>query len=97
MSSASDATVSPSDIPPPNFTVMVSMFSSQAAVALGMIPHPVTKQRKPEPHLGRHFIDMLSILEEKTRGNLTAQEADFLEKTLHQLRIAFLQVNGGKG
>ncbi len=66
------------------------MFSTQAAVALGMIPHPVTKQHTLELPIAKHFIGMLTVLEEKTKGNLSGEESSFLERTLHQLRIAFV-------
>lgn len=81
-----------SEIPPPSFPVLVSMFSTQAAVALGMIPHPVTKQQSVELPIAKHFIGMLTVLEEKTRGNLTGEETTFLDRSLHQLRVTFLEV-----
>ncbi|MES2790998.1 MAG: DUF1844 domain-containing protein [Planctomycetota bacterium] len=84
--------ISESDIPAPSFPVLVSMFSTQAAVALGMIPHPVTKQMQTELPLAKHFIGMLTVLEEKTKGNLNSEEATFLERSLHQLRMAFLDL-----
>lgn len=79
------------DVPPPSFPVLVSMFSSQAAMALGLIENPVTKKTSIELPLARHFIGMLSVLEEKTKGNLSSEEAAFLDRSLHQLRISFLQ------
>ena len=82
--------INESDIPPPSFPVLVSMFSTQAAVALGMIAHPLTKQQSVELPLAKHFIGMLTVLEEKSQGNLTTEEAGFLERTLHQLRLGFL-------
>lgn len=82
--------VTSADIPPPSFPVLVSMFSTQAAVALGMIPHPMTKQQSVEIPLAKHFIGMLTVLEEKTKGNLSSEESTFLERTLHQLRLAFV-------
>ena len=84
--------ISAAEIPPPSFPVLVSMFSTQAAVALGMIPHPVTNQRTVELPIAKHFIGMLTVLEDKTRGNLSSEEATFLERSLHQLRVAFLEV-----
>lgn len=78
------------NMPPPSLQLLVSMFSSQAAVALGMIPHPITKKQEIELPLARHFIAMLTVLQEKTKGNLTAEEGSFLEQTLHQLRVAFV-------
>ncbi len=88
---ADSPTISSSEIPPPSFPVLVSMFSTQAAVALGMIPHPVTKQMSVELPIAKHFIGMLTVLEEKTKGNLSNEENTFLERSLHQLRVAFLE------
>jgi hypothetical protein len=68
------------------------MFSTQAAVALGMMPHPVTKQQVAELPVAKHFIGMLTVLEDKTKGNLTTEESSFLERTLHQLRMAYMDV-----
>ena len=88
--------ISNSDIPPPSFPVLVSMFSTQAAVALGLIPHPMTKQYSTELPLAKHFIGMLTVLDEKSKGNLTAEESTFLERTLHQLRLAFVEAEKKK-
>ena len=88
---ADSPAISASEIPPPSFPVLVSMFSTQAAVALGMIPHPVTKQMSVELPIAKHFIGMLTVLEEKTIGNLSPEEKTFLERSLHQLRVACLE------
>lgn len=89
---AAPTSIPESEIPPPSFPVLVSMFSTQAAVALGMIPHPVTKQQSVELPIAKHFIGMLTVLEDKTRGNLSSEENTFLERSLHQLRVAYLEV-----
>jgi hypothetical protein len=83
------------DMPPPSFPVLVSMFSTQAAVALGLIENPVTKQKTIELHLAKHFIGMLTVLEDKTKDNLSSEESDFLDRSLHSLRMAFLQAEKG--
>ena len=83
--------ISDADIPAPSFPVLVSMFSTQAAVALGMIPNPITGQQTVELPVARHFIGMLTVLEEKTAGNLSAEEKGFLERSLHQLRVACME------
>lgn len=85
--------LTPADMPPPSFQILVSMFSTQAAVALGMIENPLTKKKTVELHLAKHFIGMLTILEEKTKGNLSTEEAEFLERSLHSLRMGFLQAD----
>ena len=88
---ADSPAISASEIPPPSFPVLVSMFSTQAAVALGMIPHPMTKQMSVELPIAKHFIGMLTVLEEKTDGNLSPEEKTFLDRSLHQLRVACLE------
>jgi len=44
----------------------------------------------------RHTIDILGVLQEKTRGNLTPQEAQLLDQVLYELRLAFVHVSGGQ-
>lgn len=78
-------------LPPPDFNTLVGMFSTQAMVALGVIPNPATGQSESQVDLARHFIDMLSVLENKTQGNLDSNEASMLSSTLHQLRMVYVE------
>lgn len=75
---------------------LVSMLSTQAAYALGLMQVP--GQEKPEVNLdmARFSIDLLEVLQEKTKNNLNEQEKGFLEGTLHQLRMAFVEFSSGK-
>jgi len=82
----------PKKIPPASFSFLVSTLGAQAAVALGMAPNPLTNKTEVQPELGKHAIDTLGILEEKTKGNLTGEESQLLEAVLHQLRMAYLQI-----
>ena len=82
----------PQNIPPASFSFLVSTLGAQGAVALGMAPNPMTNKTEIQPELGKHAIDTLGILQEKTKGNLTADESQLLEAVLHQLRMAYLQV-----
>ena len=77
------------EIPPARFDILIQLLSSQAILALGLIPDPQgnTEVRLP---LARHFIDLLAILESKTKGNLDSNEAKILERSLHELRVLFL-------
>ena len=59
-------------------------------VALGFLPDPSTGKPNPNRVVAKHFIDTLGVIEEKTKGNLTDEEAQFLSETLHQLRMAFV-------
>lgn len=76
--------------PPASFEMLVGAFVTEAIVGLGQIPSPVTN--KAEFHAGRarYAIDMLEVIQEKTKGNLAPGEAAGLEDLLHQLRMAFV-------
>lgn len=80
-----------SQLPKPDFSTLVGMFSTQAMVALGLIPDPVENTSQVQLSLARHFIDLLAVVEEKTVGNLSDAEQRFLEQALHELRMAFVE------
>lgn len=84
--------IDPAQLPPADFNLLVSMLSTQALVALGALPHPETGQSTPQPPLAKHFIDLLGVLEQKTRGNLNDAEERLLGSWLHQLRMAFVEL-----
>ena len=67
------------------------MLSTQAMVALGLIPNPATRKAEKELPLARYFIDLIGVLEKKTAGNLDRDEAAALDETLHTLRMAYVQ------
>jgi hypothetical protein len=71
-------------------TFLMSL-STQALMCLGEIPNPVTGN--PEADLGavRELIDIIAMLQEKTRGNLDAAEARLFEKILFDLRMRFVE------
>ena len=78
-------------IPPASFDLLVMTHASQAMLAMGFMPDPTTGEMVKNLKLAGHHVDMLGILEEKTKGNLTEAEAAMLENSLHQLRMAFVQ------
>lgn len=78
-------------IPPASFPTLIGMFSTQAMVSLGLVPNPSTGKAEVQLELARHFIDVMGVLEEKTKGNLDEGEAKLLETTLYQLRMAFVE------
>ncbi len=69
----------------------------QGAIALGMVPNPVTNKAGVQLEQAKHSIDLLSMLQQKTEGNRTPEESDELEAVLHQLRLAFVSVNAVGG
>ncbi|MFG0333268.1 MAG: DUF1844 domain-containing protein [Maioricimonas sp. JB049] len=87
--------IDPSRLPPASFPLIVEMLSTQALVALGMIPEPGTSEPKPRLNLARHLIDLLGVIEEKTKGNLDEGEEQLLENTLHQLRMVYIERSRG--
>jgi uncharacterized protein DUF1844 len=75
---------------PASFISFVMSIASNAASALGMMEHPVTHQRELDPELGKHWIDVLGMLQKKTAGNLTRPEEKMMEGLLHDLRMQYV-------
>ncbi len=76
-----------------NFSGLVSMLATQAMLFLGAIPDPQTGQTRLDLEQARIPIDALEMLQEKTKGNLSAQEAEQLKQVLSDLRMAYVQVS----
>lgn len=77
---------------PASFVNFLMSIASNAAAALGMMEHPVTHQREVDLELGKHWIDILGMLEKKTKGNLTKQEHQILEGLLSDLRMQYVSL-----
>ena len=77
---------------PSSFVSFVMSIASNAASALGMMEHPVTHQREVDVELGKHWIDILGMLQKKTDGNLTSQEKRMLEGLLSDLRMQYVSL-----
>jgi hypothetical protein len=73
------------------FIEFVMMQAQQASLFLGRLPHPQSGQSEIQLEPAKLFIDHLEMIREKTRGNLTAQEADILNSVLSDLQMAFVQ------
>ena len=80
------------ELPPPSFEMLVQLLSSQALLGLGLIPGPNGKVEK-QLTVSRHFIELLSILFDKTQGHLTDAESKMLAGNLHELRMAFVEAS----
>jgi len=83
-------------LPPADFSGLVSMLATQAFFALGVIRAKEDEEPKVDVALAQYNIDMLGIIEEKTKDNITDEEKKLLEGTIHQLRMAFVQVTEKK-
>ena len=77
---------------PASFANFMMSIASNAASSLGMMEHPVTGKREVDLELGKHWIDILGMLQQKTQGNLLAQEQQVLEGLLADLRMQFVSL-----
>jgi uncharacterized protein DUF1844 len=75
------------------FIEFVVMHAQNAALFLGQIPNPKTGQGEVNLDLARMFIDQLAMIQEKTRGNLTSEEAKVLSNALSNLQMAYVEVS----
>ena len=79
-----------------SFTAFVLSLASTAAIHFGDLPDPISGQPAPLNLDGAaQMIEILALLEEKTRGNLTAEERQMLEQVLYELRMRFVEATGG--
>jgi Domain of unknown function (DUF1844) len=78
-----------------DFNALVLSLGSSVIVHLGEAPDPTSgqKREKPDFSMAQQSIDLLSMLQEKTRGNLTADESRFLDNMLFDLRMLYVQVS----
>jgi|GEM_PF-2153250 len=76
---------------PPSFIDLVLSLASSAGVYLGIAEDPVTKERRVDLSLAKHTIDLLDILAEKTRGNLTPDEKRVLDEVLFSLKMQYVE------
>ena len=77
---------------PASFVAFIMSIASNAASALGMMEHPITHQRDVDVELGKHWIDVLGMLQKKTAGNVTPQEKRMLEGLLADLRMQYVSL-----
>jgi hypothetical protein len=80
-------------LPPVSFPGLISVFATQAYLALGILRIKEDEEREPDFEMAKYNIDMLAMLEEKTQGNLSADEKKVLEEALQQLRMTFVTLS----
>ena len=79
-------------VPPATLEFLMLSLRTQAELQLGLIHFGEEKDRpKPDFDLARHSIDLLSVLRDKTKGNLTLEEQRLLENSLTELRFRYVQ------
>ena len=77
---------------PAGFANFIMSIASNAASSLGMMEHPVTHKREVDLELAKHWIDILGMLERKTKRNLAPQEEKILESLLADLRMQYVSL-----
>jgi hypothetical protein len=78
--------------PPVSFVAFVLSLASNAAVHFGDLPDPVSNEHRPPDLDGAaQLIEIIALLEEKTRGNLTAEERQLIDQVLFELRMRFVE------
>ena len=77
------------------FDLFLSGLAMEALIALGDMPHPVTRKQAANLPQAKYLIDLLGIVEEKTKNNLTVDEDKLLKDALYQLRMRYLAKSGG--
>lgn len=83
-------------LPAVDFLNLVVSMSHAALLDLGDAPHPTTGGREKNLALARQTIDLLAMLQDKTRGNLSGDEERVLAQAIYDLRMRFVEVSQGK-
>ncbi|HWP49087.1 MAG TPA: DUF1844 domain-containing protein [Candidatus Limnocylindrales bacterium] len=78
-------------LPEASFLSLIFTFYADAQIGLGLVPNPLTKKVEKDLVRAKYLIDLLGILQEKTKGNLTAEEERTLEDILFHLRMIYVE------
>lgn len=79
-------------LPPASLEMLLTSLATEAMMHLGQIPHPATGEQTLDLQNARFSIDLIEMLEEKTKGNLSDHEQQVMSDLLHQLRMAFVAI-----
>ncbi|MBN2582602.1 MAG: DUF1844 domain-containing protein [Planctomycetes bacterium] len=77
-------------LPPADFSMLVNSLAAQALMFMSPQADPETGKSVRNLDLAKHTIDLLGVLEEKTKGNLTGDEKSLLDRVLYQMRMAYV-------
>jgi hypothetical protein len=81
-------------LPEINFTNFLLSISTSALIQLGEVPDPVSKQSVKQLPLAKQTIDLIGMLQEKTKGNLSSEEEKLIEYILYDLRMRYVKATG---
>jgi hypothetical protein len=74
-----------------SLSTLVLSIGSSAAIALGLAPEPTSGKEKKDLHVAKFNIDLLMVLQDKTKNNLTADETQFLSRIISDLQMKFVE------
>jgi Domain of unknown function (DUF1844) len=80
-------------MPPASFSFIVLSLRAQAEMQLGLMQFSEEEKQPPDLQLARHTIDLMAVLQDKTKGNLALEEQRLLENSITELRFRFVQVS----
>ncbi|HRO66954.1 MAG TPA: DUF1844 domain-containing protein [Pseudobdellovibrionaceae bacterium] len=75
-----------------NFSMLTMSIASSAAMSMGLAPNPQTNETQKDKDMARFNIDLLIMLQEKTKNNLNDEEKRFLDSVVTDLQMKFLQM-----
>jgi hypothetical protein len=81
------------ETPEVKFTILVSSLATQVLVSLGQIENPLSKKKQLDLKSAKFSIDLLQMLADKTRGNLSDVEKHYLEGVLYKLRMGYVEAS----
>ena len=76
-----------------SFSTLILSIGSTAAMGLGLVPHPQTGKTETDLTMARFNIDLLDVLQEKTKNNLQKEESDFLNNLIADLRMKYVELS----
>ena len=83
-------TEQPTDFPEASLVRHVFDLAQQVAIALGEVENPITKSKEPNLPAARYLIDVVAVLEEKTRGNRDEEEETYITQVLPALKMGYV-------
>lgn len=75
-----------------SFSMLIMSIASSAVMAMGLAPNPQSGEVAKDKNMARFNIDLLLVLKEKTKGNLTSDEVKFLEHLISDLQMKFVSI-----
>ena len=78
-------------LPEMSFSTFILSLSQSVYIHLGEIPDPMSNEKRKDLLMAKQTIDILGIMDEKTKGNLTKEESNMLESILYDLRMRYVQ------